>query len=85
MQKSKREFFGSVNEKDLSDNKKFWGVVKPLLSYKVVSNEKIAVVKDDNIVVNDKKTAFVLDEFFFNIKTTLGIPQYNEMEPGVTT
>ena len=32
LRKSKREFFGSLNETDLSDNKKFWGVVKPLVS-----------------------------------------------------
>ena len=53
LQKSKRESFGSLNEKDLSGNKKFLGVVKPLLSYKVIFNEEIALLKDDNIVEND--------------------------------
>ena len=36
LRKSKREFFGSLNETHLCDNKKFWGVVKPALSNKVV-------------------------------------------------
>ena len=31
LRKSKREFFGSLNETHLCDNKKFLGVVKPLL------------------------------------------------------
>ena len=44
-----------VNEKKLCDNKKSWGVVKPVLSNKVVSNEKITLVEQDNIVENDKK------------------------------
>ena len=41
LRKSKREFYGNLNEKKLCDNKKFWGVFKPVLSNKVVSNEKM--------------------------------------------
>ena len=81
LQKSKREFFGSLNETHLCDNKKFWGVVKPLLSNEVVYNERITLIEDDKIIENDKNTAFILNEFFSNIITTLGIPQYNETEP----
>ena len=53
--KSKREFSGNLNEKKLCDNKKFWGVVQPALSNKVVSNEKITLFEQDSIVENDKK------------------------------
>ena len=81
LRKSKREFFGSLNETHLCDNKKFWGVVKPLLSSKVVYNERITLVEDDKIIENDKNTASILNEFFSNVITTLGIPQYNETEP----
>ena len=81
LRKSKREFFGSLNETDLCDNKKFWGVVKPFLSNKVVYNDRITLVEDDKVVENDKNTASILNEFFSNIITTLGIPQYNETEP----
>ena len=63
------------------DNKKFWSVVKPLLLNKVVSNEKVTLVKDDNTVKNNKNSASVLNEFFSNIITTLEIPHYNEMKP----
>ena len=80
LRKSKREFFGSLNETDLSDNTKFWSLVKPLLSNKVVHNERITLVEDDKIVENDKNTASILNEFFSNI-TTLAIPQYDETEP----
>ena len=31
-EKSKSGFFGNLNEKNLCDNKKFWGVDKHLLS-----------------------------------------------------
>ena len=63
------------------DNKKFWSVVKPLLLNKVVSNEKVTLVEDDNTVKNNKNSASVLNEFFSNIITTLEIPYYNEMKP----
>ena len=38
--KSPRKIYGNLNEKKLCINKKFWGAVKPVLSNKVVSNEK---------------------------------------------
>ena len=79
--KSKREFFGSLNETHLCDNKEFWGVVQPLLSNKVVHNKRITLAEDDKIIENDKNTVSVLNKFFSNIITTLGIPQHNDTEP----
>ena len=76
----KSKFYGNLNEKKLCDNKKFWGLVKPVLSNKVVFNEKITLVEQNNIVENDKKTPTVFNDFFSNI-TNLGIPQYIESEP----
>ena len=80
LRKSKREYFGNLNEKNLCDNK-FWSVVKPLLSNKVVSNEKTILAENDKIVENDKKSATVLNNFFSNIIKSLGIPQYKDAEP----
>ena len=56
-------------------------MVKPLLSNKVAYDERITLVEDDKIKENDKNTAYILNEFFSNVITTLGIPQYNETEP----
>ena len=80
-EKVKDSFFGSLNETILCDNEKFWGEVKPLLSNKVVYNERITLVEDDKIIENDKNTASILNGFSSNIVTTLAIPQYNEKEP----
>ena len=81
LRKSKREFYGSLNVKNLCDSKKFWGVVKPVLSNKVMSSEKITLVENDDILENDKRTATVFNNFFSNIITNLGIPQYIEEKP----
>ena len=80
MRKSKREYFGNLDEKKVCDNKKFWSVAKPLLSNKVVFNEKITLIENNNIIKNNEKTATVLNNFFSNVITTLNIPQYNETE-----
>ena len=64
-EKVKREFYGNLNEKKLSDNKKFREVVKPVvLSNKNVSNEKITLVELDNIVENEKKNCNCSQRFF---------------------
>ena len=80
LRKSKREYFNNLNEKNVCDNKKFWRVVKPLLSNKIISNEKITIVEGDKIIRSDKETAKVLNEFFANVVTNLNIPQFNQID-----
>ena len=41
LRKEKKEYFVNLNEKDIIDNKKFWQTVKPFLSEKLKSREKI--------------------------------------------
>ena len=38
---TKKDHYANLNEKDVADNKQFWRPVKPLLSDKVKSSEKI--------------------------------------------
>ena len=78
MRKSEIESFRILNETHFSDNKKFWGVVKSLLSNKVLYNERTTLVQNDEIIESDKNTASILNNFLFNIIATLGIPEYNE-------
>ena len=78
LRKSKREYFNNLNEKNVCDNKTFWKVVKPLLSNKIISNEKITIAEKITIVIRgDNETAKVLNKFFANIVTNLNIPQFN--------
>ena len=44
LRKEKKEYFANLNEKDIIDNKKFWQTVKPFLSEKLKSREKITLV-----------------------------------------
>ena len=72
-----RECFNNLNEKNVYDNNRFWRVGKPLLSNKIISNEKIRIVEGDKIIRSDKETAKDLNEFFSNVVTNLNIQQLN--------
>ena len=45
LRKSKREYYQNLSVENICDNKKFWKVVKPLLSSKIMSSEKITLVE----------------------------------------
>ena len=41
LRKEKKEYFAKLNEKEITENRKFWRTVKPFLSDKVKSTETI--------------------------------------------
>ena len=46
-------FYANLNEKDLTDNKKFWRTVKPLLLDKIKLSEKIILVEQRETLDTD--------------------------------
>ena len=63
LRKNKREYSQNLSVENVCDNKKFWKVVKPMLSNKIMSSEKIALVERTNIFKKDKEAAQVLNLF----------------------
>ena len=55
----------------------FWKIVKPMLSKKIKSNERITLIENDEIIKTEKGTAKVLNALFSNIVQNLDILQYN--------
>ena len=49
MSKKKKKYFTNLNEKDVTDNRKFWYIVKPFLLDKIKSRENIILVKIERI------------------------------------
>ena len=80
LRKSKREYYGSLDVKNITDNKTFWKTVKPFLSVKVKSTQKTTLIDNDKIVKNDDDTARVLNTFFSNIVSDLKISDYNNCD-----
>ena len=80
LRKTKRSCCSNLNKKNVTDNRKFWKTVKPVLSNKFVNNEKITLVDNEKIITNDKEVAKVLNEFFSNIIKTLNIPNKDHID-----
>ena len=77
----KREYYQNLSVKNVCYNKKLWKIVKPLLSNKIMSSEKITLAEGTKILKNDKETAKVLNNFFSTIIQNMKIPQYKEQDP----
>ena len=81
LRKTKREYYSNLDEKKICDNKTFWKIVKPMLSKKIKSNERITLIENDEIIKTEKGTAKVLNAFFSNIVQNLDIQQCNVNDP----
>ena len=81
LRKTKRAYYGNLNEKEVTDNRNFWKTVKPFLSDKCPSNEKVILVEEDEIISKDSEVAEVLNTFFSNIVSNLNIPEYQMNDP----
>ena len=44
LRKTKREYYSSLDQKKICDNKTFWKIVKPMLTKKIKSNERITLI-----------------------------------------
>ena len=80
---NKREFSkqSNLDEKNVTDNKTFWKTIKPFLSDKIVSREKITLIEEDEIVESDSNTGQILNTFFSNIVSNLKIAEYADCDP----
>ena len=54
---------------------KFWQTVKPFLSEKNKSREKISLVKNEEIISDDVEVANTLSNYFLNVVKSLKIPK----------
>ena len=74
LKRQKKNYYDSLNEKDVNDNKTSWRTVKPFLSNKIISKEQLLLVENDKIISEDRKIAESLNSFFLNIVKNLEIP-----------
>ena len=67
MKKTKIYYYEKLDEKKITDNKKFWKTVKSLLSDRSRNNDKIHLNENGELINGESKTAELLNEFFTNI------------------
>ena len=68
--KVEKEYYGSLDEKQVTDNKTFWNTVKHFLSDKTINSPKITLVEKDEIMNNEEKIAKSFNTFLTNIGTS---------------
>ena len=80
IRKSKKEYYGSLDAKDITDNKKFRKTVKPLFSDKSKSSRTITLAEDKKTESNHKEIADIFNNYFANVVTCLEIPEFDNID-----
>ena len=73
LRKSKKNYYENLDTNNITDNKKFWGAMKPLFSDKVKSSTYIALNEDEKLIKHEYETANIFNTFFTEIVSNLGI------------
>ena len=78
LRKTKTGYFQKLNIHDLSDNRKFWKMIKPYFTIKGLNSNKIFLKEKGNLVSNEKPLATIMNSFFINITRGLELKEDNE-------
>ena len=72
MKKAKKYHFTNLDIKSVTDNKKFWQIVKPLFANKVKAKTILKLVENDEVIDDESEIEKIFNEYFVNIvkKTT---------------
>ena len=81
IRKMKKDYYSTLDVKKVTDNKNFWKTIRPFLTDKIVSTERITLIDNGEVVVTEKDPANVLNIFFSNIVANLKIPEYVDYDP----
>ena len=81
LRKSRPGYFKNLYEKNINDSKTFWKTIKPFLSDKVRLTNKMTLIDNEEVIMDDCNTAKVLNTFFLNIVINLNIVEYSNCEP----
>ena len=75
--KERKNYYNSLDIKNITDNKQFWKTIKPFLSEKIKATSKIKLKDQDKIISNDDKVAEEFSTFFENAVKSLNIKPRN--------
>ena len=78
--KEKKDYFSNLDTKSVTDNKRFWKVIKPSFSDKTSSNESINLIENEEIVSDENELCEIFNKYFGNIVSNLKIPQYEKTQ-----
>ena len=71
--RAKKEYFKSLDLKDLTKNKRFWKSLQPMFSDSSVVSEKFVLIENDKAIRDDQAISEHFNHYFANITDTLKI------------
>ena len=75
LKKEMIKYWGNLDLKNYTDNKKFFDTVKPLFSKSVLGKQKITLVENNDIITEDKEVAEKFNQYFITTVSSLGITE----------
>ena len=76
LRREKKRYYGNLDFKLITDNKKFWKTMKPFFSEKNSAEKKIVLLNEGEIIFNDKSIAELMNTFFSQTIANLRIEGY---------
>ena len=73
LKRSKTDFYNNLSVKKVTDNKHFWKTIKPNFTDKVLKDERIVLVEDDQVITADTDLEEIFKGHFENIVESLHI------------
>ena len=73
LRKSKKQYFNNADVKNLTDNKKFWKIIKPKFSNKCKIANTIILVEDEKILQDEKAIANTFHKCFTDVTHSLDV------------
>ena len=75
LREAKTNYYKNLDPNSLYDNRKFWHTVKPLFSGTIKTSASVTLIKNNEIISNDKCVAEIFNEYFATITNSLGIQE----------
>ena len=80
IKRKQNKYFGNLNVKNITDNKKFWKSIGPNFSSKKPLKENISLWGKNRLITDEKSAAKILNDYFTSIIKHLHIER-NEFDP----
>ena len=85
LRKSKKYYYENLDNKNIADNKKFWGTVKPLFSNKIRSNTCITLNEDGKLIKIEYQIVNIFNTFLLKLFQTLALKLMKDIYVTLTT
>ena len=77
--KERKNYYDNIDIKVITDTKKFWGTIKPFLTDKGMSKNRISLIEGNKkIIADDTEIAEILNIYFGHAASSQGINEPNK-------